>query len=99
MNKNKILSILGLCKKSGNLSIGFDSCIESVKQKKSQLILITKDLSEKTMQKLFTQVEKNMVCFTEFSMDDINSMLGKSSGIVSINDSGFANKIKSLLNF
>ena len=53
LNSNKILSLLGLCKKSGNLALGFDSCIESVNQKKSQIILITRDLSDNTKQKLF----------------------------------------------
>ena len=99
LNRNKILSILGLCKKSGNLTLGFDSCIEAVKQKKSQLILITCDLSDNTKQKLFNQVNANLICSVEISMDDINAILGKSCGIISVNNKGFAEKIKSLLNF
>lgn len=99
LNSNKILSILGLCKKSGNLALGFDACIESVKQKKSQIILITKDLSDNTKQKLFNQVDTNLIYSAELSMDEINDFLGKACGIISVNNKGFAKKIVSILNF
>ena len=96
---NKILSLLGLCKKSGNISLGFDACIDAVRQKNSQLILITKDLSDNTKQKLLHQVDTNLICPVELSMDDVNAFLGKSCGIISVNNKGFAEKIKSLVNF
>lgn len=99
MNNSKILLILGLCKKSGNLSLGFDSCVETINQKKSQLILITHDLSNNTKQKLYkNQSSMNLICLTDLSMDDINEVLGKPYGIISVNNKGFADKIKSLLN-
>lgn len=99
LNSNKILSLLGLCKKSGNLALGFDSCIESVNQKKSQIILITRDLSDNTKQKLFNQVDTNLIYSTELSMDEISNFLGKICGIISVNNKGFAKKIISFLNF
>ena len=99
LTRNKILSLLGLCKKSGNISFGFDSCIEAVRQKISQLVLITKDLSDNTKQKLLNQVDETLICTVELSMDDVNAFLGKSCGIISVNNKGFAEKIKSLVNF
>lgn len=99
LKSNKILSILGLCKKSGNLTLGFDSCLESVKQKKSQIILITGDLSDNTKKKLFNQVDTNLIRAVDLSMDDVNAFLGKTCGIISVNNKGFAEKIISLLNF
>lgn len=96
-NKPRILSLLGLCKKSGNLSLGFDSCLEAAQQRKTQLILTTMDLSENTRQKLRNHIEENLLCGTDLSMDDIHKALGKSSGIISINEGGFAQKIKQLL--
>ena len=96
LNSNKILSLLGLCKKSGNLALGFDSCIESVNQKKSQII---RDLSDNTKQKLFNQVDTNLIYSTELSMDEISNFLGKICGIISVNNKGFAKKIISFLNF
>ena len=98
-NKNKILSILGLCKKSGNLSLGFDACIDACKQKKSHLILVTKDLSDNTKQKLYNQLDDYLISPTNLTMSEINAILRRACGIISINDKGFAEKIKSLLNF
>ena len=99
LTRNKILSMLGLCKKSGNLALGFDACVENAKQKKSHLILVTQDLSDNTRQKLLSQVDENLICSVELSMDDVNAFLGKSCGIISVNNIGFAEKIKSLVNF
>ncbi len=96
-NKPRFLSLLGLCKKSGNLALGFDSCLEAAQQRKTQLILTTMDLSENTRQKLRNHIEENLLCETDLSMDDIHKALGKSSGIISINEGGFAQKIKQLL--
>lgn len=96
---NKLLSIIGLCKKSGNLSLGFDSCLEAVNQKSSNLILVTKDLSERTLNKLQTQFKNNVPIYSiDYSMEDIRQILGKTSGIISINNNGFSEKIKQLLN-
>lgn len=106
MNKlnenNKIVSILGLCKKSGNLTFGYDSCIDSINKKKSKLILVANDLSYNTKQKLYNKInidECNLICLTNFSINDIGNILGKSCGIISVNNTGFAEKIKSILNF
>lgn len=98
INKNKILSLLGLCRKSGNLSIGFDACLEAVKQKKTQLILMTIDLSDNTRQKFSNSIDEDLIFTADLSMDDIHKALGKSSGILSINENGFAKKFKQLLN-
>lgn len=97
INKARVLSLLGLCKKSGNLALGFDSCLEAVKQRKTQLILTTMDLSENTRQKFCNNIDEELLCMTDLSMDDIHKTLGKSCGIISVNEVGFAQKIKQLL--
>ena len=98
MSNSKILSILGLCKKSGDLALGFDACIESAMLKKSYLILITRDLSENTKQKLYNRVAMNLIFLSDLSMCEVREWLGKSCGIISVNNKGFAQKIRSLLN-
>ena len=96
MNK-KLLSFLGICKKSGNLSLGFESCIDALKKKKSHLILIARDLSENTKQKLYKYDYIEFICPIDLSMEDINLAIGSSVGIISVNDKNLAEKIKSLL--
>lgn len=96
---DKVLSLLGLCKKSGNISLGFDACLESVKHKNSSLILLTNDLSERTLNRIYDQINNKVdIIILNLSMEDIKKILGKSSGIISINNNGFAEKVKQLLN-
>lgn len=102
MNNSKVLSVLGLCKKSGNLALGFDACVESATVGKSYLILITQDLSANTRQKLYNRLARtatDLIVLTDLSTDDIGEYLGKSCGVISINNEGFAKKIRFLLNF
>lgn len=101
MRNSEVLSVLGLCKKSGNLALGFDACVESATVGKSYLILIMRDLSENTKQKLFnrlTAMATDLIILTDLSVDDISECLGKACGIISVNNEGFAKKIRSLLN-
>ncbi len=101
MSNSEVLSVLGLCKKSGNLALGFDACVESATLGKSCLILITRDLSANTRQKLYSQLARagtDLIVLTDFSMDNIGECVGKSCGITSVNNAGFAKKIRSLLN-
>lgn len=96
---NKFLSFLGLARKAGKLSLGADPTIESIKGRKAKLILLCEDLSVKSNQNIISlsckyKIEtKNIpIC-----MDQIKQSIGKRVGIIAINDSGFANKIKILL--
>ncbi len=102
MNNSKVLSVLGLCKKSGNLALGFDACVESATVGKSYLILITQDLSANTRQKLYNRLARaatDLIVLTDLSTYDIGKCLGKPCGVISINNEGFAKKIRSLLKF
>lgn len=96
VNRN-LLSFLGICKKSGKLSLGFESCIDALKKKKSHLILITQDLSENTKQKLYKHDYMECIFPIELSINDINLAIGSLVGVISVNDKNLAGKIKSLL--
>lgn len=45
---NKLRTYFGFCIKSGNLVSGYDTCLNLIKRKKIQLIIITEDASGKT---------------------------------------------------
>ena len=101
LSNSKVLSVLGLCKKSGNLALGFDACVESATLGKSCLILVAQDLSANTRQKLYSQLAQaaaDLIVLTDLSMDEIGECVGKSCGVISVNNAGFAKKIRSLLN-
>ena len=98
---NKFLNFLGLCKKAGKLTLGTDTTIDSIKKNKSIIIFVTKDFSTTSLKKVENVNLKNKVEVLKLncSMTDIQFALGKKCGVISINDSSFANKLKKLLTF
>ena len=45
---HKIYSMLGLAKKGGNISIGYDATVSALEKNKSHLVIIADDASDKT---------------------------------------------------
>lgn len=92
---SKILTLLGFASKSGNLSFGMDSAVESLKKGKSKLIIVASDISEKSRKeiKYFSDkygAETCDVC----DMETLSHAVGHKGGIISVNDDNFAKAIK-----
>ena len=99
--QNKFLLFLGLAKKSRNLLLGFETVKNNFKNKnkKNLLILITQDISENSLEKIIFEANKYQVNIQKinYTKDQIYDYLGKYSGIISITDQNFVNKIKILI--
>lgn len=92
MNK-KLLSLLGLMRRAGKLSLGFDAAANSAESGESCLILTTADISPKTLKELNYKINNNVNILTiDCTQDDIGRAIGKNVRIISINDKGFAQK-------
>ena len=90
----KLFDILTICNKAGKLCFGFDATVKSVNENKTHLILTASDLSPKTLKELeFKTQNKIRIINIDFDMDTISCYLGKKTGIISINDKGFAKAI------
>ena len=92
---------MGLAKKSRNLLLGFETIKNNFKNKnkKNLLILITQDISENSLEKIKFESNKYQVDIQQinYTKDQIYDYLGKYSGIISITDQNFVNKIKILI--
>lgn len=89
---NKIYSMIGIAKKGGKISIGFDVTCADVKIKKTKLVLIASDASEKTKKNIQFICDKYETKYIEYGEKEI---LGKSLGrkvvsVLSINDINIA---------
>jgi hypothetical protein len=86
--KMNILNTLGLCRRAGKLTAGFDAAVEDLP--KSAGVLITSDLSEKTKKEITFHCNKHGKKLVEINltMSDIESVLNKKTGIISISDEG-----------
>ena len=97
MNK-KLLSLLGLMRRAGKLSLGFDAVAKSVYEGESCLIFTTADISPKTLKELNYKINKQteMIALS-CTQNDLQRAIGKAVKIISINDKGFAQKAKLLM--
>ena len=95
---DKILNFLGIARRAGKLSLGFDAVEESVNKRKSRLIILACDVSERTRKSVERISENGNVktVFSEIPMESFGNAIGKSVGIISVNDEGFAKRLVEL---
>ena len=96
---DRLLSFLGLCKRAGKLISGADTVAKAVIEKKAILVLAADDLSPNSRKEAAFIAEKHGVPLRTLtrSKEELSFALGRRCGIVAITDSGFADKILSLL--
>jgi len=90
------LQNLGLCRKAGALVMGFDAVVEVVKKNKAVGILVTSDISAKTLKEIKFHAEKNNTEIVHMSaeMEEVGAVLGKSVAVLAITDEGLFNICK-----
>lgn len=90
---NKILSLLGFAAKAGKLAYGFEATVSSLKAKKSELVVIAEDISEKSRKEAVFFAEKvntQHIILEGVTINDVSVAVGRKCGIISVNDKGFA---------
>lgn len=95
---DNILNFLGIARRAGKLSLGFDAAEEAVNKKKSKLLILACDVSERTrksVEKISVKGNVNTV-FSEIPMERLGNAVGKTVGIISVNDEGFAKRLAEL---
>ena len=96
----RILSMLGLARRAGRLSAGFDAVTESLQRGRAQLVLIASDISDRSRGNICRTAEGAgcPVIILDIPQSAVGAAIGKKSGIVSVDDGGFAKKIQTLCN-
>ena len=97
--KNKILGLIGLCKKAGGLIFGFDAVVEKIKKNGEGFILIAKDFSKKSLKSIkekLNNFDVKFIILEDVSMDDFCLVLKKKTGVLLIEDSNFKKGIERL---
>lgn len=98
---DKVLTLLGFASKAGKLSYGMDAVKASLSQKKSKLVLISKDVSPKSSKEAVFFAEKSKIpvfLLGEHNMETVSHAVGRKCGILSVNDKSFSNSLVSVLN-
>ncbi len=93
MQNNKSLTLLGFASKAGKLAYGMEASRTAIKTNKSRLIVVAYDVSQKSQKEIAFFAEKQnvrLIVANSFNITTVSDAVGRKCGIISINDSGFA---------
>ena len=82
---DRLLSLLGICRRAGKMAIGFDPAVDSIETDKTKLVLAASD------------AHKVDFIFIKRTKDELSFSLGKTCALVAITDHGFEKKIRELI--
>lgn len=93
--RKKIDSYLGFAAKSRNLVTGYNTCLLMMDKRKIKLLILAKDLSEKTVKKLSDAAENKNIPYRYYgTVEELSRMCGKQGkGVFGITDVNFAKVI------
>lgn len=101
MPSEKILSMMGLARRAGKLSMGHDMALQALIKKKAKAVIICQDASPRLIKEFKAFLENNNIdvplFVIKFTMDEIHFSLGYKAAVMTIDDVNFSNKIISLL--
>ena len=93
--KNKLLSMLGFARKSGNLSFGFEQVMQMINKNKVKLVIISSDISENTSKKVIANCNNNNIPWIQWgSKKDLSHAIGQvNKTIFGVNNENFARQL------
>lgn len=91
---DKFLSLLGMARRSGRVSLGHDAVINSIVRSRARLCVMSKEASERLQREIkhaCTYENKNIpVIVTDYSLMELSSAVGSKAAVISVDDEGFA---------
>ncbi len=98
--EEKVISLLGLAQKAGEISSGELSVEKAVKSGKAKLLIVATDCSDATKKSYNDMAAYYKVDLYEiFSKEQLGQCIGKVyRAALAITDTGFTNAVKKLLN-
>ena len=75
---DRLMSLLGLCRRAGKIVLGYDPVIDSINQKKAKLVIIAQDCSQHTAKGVLRSAHMNNVKahVIPYTKDDISVSVG-----------------------
>ncbi|MBP1968064.1 ribosomal protein L7Ae-like RNA K-turn-binding protein [Virgibacillus natechei] len=97
--KNNYLNMLGLAYRARKCSLGEETIVKDIQQKRAKLVLMANDVGPQTRKKLLNKCKTYEIPIRVVDdRETLSNAIGKSQRVaVAILDAGFATKIKSLL--
>lgn len=100
MTHNKLLSLLGMCRRAGRLQWGHDACLASIRSGKARICLLSSDASDRLRREFHHAATCDGgtldVMDTPYTMQQFMDATGCYAGVLTTEDDGFAARLASL---
>lgn len=99
-DRERALGMIGLAARAGKAVSGSDSVIGAIRSGKTELLIITRDISENSLEKILKNLkgDKEIICYSFATSEDLGYALGKPDRTVAaITDKSFAEGISAIL--
>ncbi|MGI6270048.1 MAG: L7Ae/L30e/S12e/Gadd45 family ribosomal protein [Candidatus Howiella sp.] len=95
MPNDPLLSMLGIARKAGKLSVGTEAAHEAVKKRKSHLVVVAADISQKSEKELRYAARETNIPVRRIQQDifAVSHAIGTKAGILSVDDKGLAEAV------
>ncbi|WBW94833.1 ribosomal L7Ae/L30e/S12e/Gadd45 family protein [Oceanirhabdus sp. W0125-5] len=93
---NKFYNLIGMAKKAGKVSVGYNKCEEAILGNRASLVITSEELSQNSLKKFKNSCEKyNVKMISNASGEELSRMLGNDRiiKVVSIDNKGFSRKL------
>lgn len=101
MPESKSLSMLGIARRAGKLSMGHDMAKQALQKQKASLLLFTADASPRLENEFKNLIQKHNIKITvlkiAYTMDEIHFGVGYRAGVITVNDENLSKRINELL--
>ena len=97
-SQQKMISLLTICRKAGRLTPGFDAVKDKIMSKKVSAVLVTNDISPKTLKEIMFFCNKKNVKIIRINAEtsDMAYAIGRKTAVMGVTDEGFANKFSEM---
>ena len=97
--KDRVYGMMGLAARAGKVVSGSDSVIGAIRSGNVKLLIITKDISRNSLEKLLKNIsDEEITCFSFGTSEELGYALGKPDRTVAaITDKSFAEGISAIL--
>lgn len=96
---DRLLSILGLCRRAGKLTSGADPVVDAINDGKAFVVLMASDFSPNSKKNILKASSQSSVKIFDINRtkDEVGFAIGKYTGVVAVTDRGFSDKIQELI--
>lgn len=98
MNKLKILNLLGLAQRARKITTGENLVLDEIQKRRAQVVFLASDCGQATLKKFKDKCQSyHTVLSIDFTRSELSNAIGQERTIITVTDSGFGKKFKSLL--